>query len=335
MFARIKTVMAAVAVLASATTAQADDVVKFGSIRVPVQVFVGVDKGFFAEEGIRIQTTFYKSGAEIAPAVATGQVDAAFTTSGAALFNAMARGADLTIVAEALSLEPDAPGGDPSAIVVRSDLVGAGATPTADDLRGKTIAVTAPGQILDIIVRTYLSQNGIGADEVKTIGMPMPDMVPALGSGAIDAAIVIDPFKSLVMNAGTAQVLTTSSDVLPNASQAFVVMSAAMAQNRDLAERFLRAYVKTNRWMREALTHGEGRKEIAAIYQGHVPAQDASVYENIALGTASADARVNVDGDFGLEWQLQTLVDQGLIQGDPQLSMHVDLSILDEVLASE
>lgn len=189
-----------------------------------------------------------------------------------------------------LSLKQNAPGGDPSAIVIQSGLTTGSTTPTAEDLRGKTIAVIAPGQILDSIVKAYLSQNGMTANDVKTIGMPMPDMVPALTNGAIDAAIIIDPFKSMVVDTGLAEVLATSSEILPDASQAFVVFSEDMMENRDFSVRFLRAYVKINQWMREVLGTEEGRKEIAEIYQSYVSARDPSVYETIALGTASEGA---------------------------------------------
>lgn len=319
---------AAIAVVAFTGPANAADVIKFGSLRVPHQLFVGMEKGFFAEENIQLESIIFKSGAEIAPAIATGHVDAAVTTSGAALFNAMARGADVVIVAEAASLEPNAPGGDPTAIIARADLVDSGAIKSGADLKGKTIAVTAPGQVLDIIVNTFLAKNGLKASDVKMIGMPFPDMVPAMSNGAIDAAIVIDPFRSMLVKSGKAKVLAEASEVVPNASQAFIVLSRALVAKRDLAERFVRAYVKTNQFVRKALPTKEGRAEIAAIYQKHVPVKDASAYERIALGTASADAKVNVDGEYGLKWQLQQLVERGLIQGDPQLDKHLDQSLL-------
>lgn len=312
-----------------ANSALSADKIKFGTIRVPVQIFVGIKKGFFAEQDINVDPVFFKSGAEIAPALATGQVDAAFTTSGAALFNGFARGANMTIVAEALALEPNAPGGDPTAIIVRSDLV-KGDKATAEDLKGKTIAVTAPGQILDIIVQTYLQENGLSSSDVKTIGMPMPDMVPAMSNGALDAGIVIDPFRSMLVNSGKAKVLAGSADVLPNASQAFLVLSDGMMKQHDASVRFVRGYLKTNKWMREALKTQEGRKEIAGIFQEFVPAKSADAYEKIALGTASEEAAVNVDGKYGLKWQLKTLQDRGLIKGNPDLDAHLNTDILKE-----
>ncbi|MBB4008180.1 ABC transporter substrate-binding protein [Allorhizobium taibaishanense] len=320
-------IVAAVLLFIPAQPVWALDKVRFGSIRVPVQVFVGMKMGFFKEEGIEIEPVFYKSGSEIAPALATGQVDAAITTSGAALFNAMARGAKITLVAEALALEPSAPGGDPTGIVIRSDLIKNPAAP-AQDLKGKTIATTAPGQFLDIMLKTYLHKIGLKPADVKIVGMPMPDIVPALSNGAIDGAIVIDPFLSALAESGKATVIARSADIMPNASQAFIALSDRMMQQSDVPKRFVRAYLKTNEWMRQELPKPEGRKKIAEIFQDFVPAKSAAVYERISLGTASAAAKINVDGEYGLKWQLNALSEQGLIKGDPQLASHLNTEIL-------
>lgn len=320
-------VLAAALTLVNGPEALAADKVRFGSIRVPVQIFVGIKMGFFEKEDIEVEPVFFKSGSEIAPALATGQVETAITTSGAALFNAMARGANITIVAEALALEPNAPGGDPTAIVLRSDRL-ARSQASADDLKGKTIATTAPGQILDIMIQTYIKKLGLAASDVKIVGMPMPDIVPALSNGVLDGAIVIDPFLSMLLAQDKVKVIARSSDILPNASQAFLAFSSGMMQQRDLSVRFLRAYLKTNRWMRAQLKTPEGRKQIAEIFQEYVPAKSADVYEKIALGTASDKAEINVDGEYGLKWQMGILAAQGLIKGDPRLDEHLDTSIL-------
>ncbi|WP_288925706.1 ABC transporter substrate-binding protein [uncultured Maritimibacter sp.] len=323
----MKRLIATLAVAAGlAAPALAEDVVKFGSLRVPVQVYAGMGKGFFEAEGITVEPTFFKSGSEIAPAVATGQVDAAITTSGAALFNALARGAEFTIVAEALNIEPGAPGGDPTAIMVRSD---AGIESGAD-LAGKKIAVTAPGQILDMIVNEYIAQSGVNPEDVTKVGMAPPDMVPALTNGSVDAAIMIDPFQSIALGGGTVTRLVRASEVMPGTSQAFMVYSNGMMAREDVAVRFLRAYKATNDWIREALATPEGRTELAGYYQQYVPAKDASVYEKIAMGTASESLAVNVDGDYGLRWQMQTLIDAGLVPQAPDLDAHLNTALLDQ-----
>lgn len=331
----IRIFFAALATFVGASTAQSADTVKFGTLRVPLQVFVGMEKGFFAEQAITVEPTFFKSGAEIVPAVATGHVDVAVTTSGAALFNAMARGVKMTIVAEALSTEANSPGGDPSAVVVRKSLHDSGEVTKPENFRGRTVASTAPGQILDQILRKYLSGGGLTNSDIKFVSMPLPDMLPALANGAIDGAMIIDPFLSMAIESKAALVLAKASDVMPNATQAFVIYGNRMTSNGALGVRFLKAYLKTNSWLRKVLGTESGRVEVAAIYQKYVPAQSEDMYRRIALGTASEDAIVKVDGEFGIQWQLQQLREQGLIRGDPRLSDYIDMSLLAEALKKE
>jgi NitT/TauT family transport system substrate-binding protein len=325
--------LAALALILLAVPAGAADVVRFGSLRVPVSVFVGIEKGFFAEQGITVEPSFYKSGAEIAPAVATGQVDAAVTTSGAALFNAMGRGIRISIVAAALTLEKDGPAGDPSAIVVRKDLHDSGAVTSAAGLRGRTIAITGPGQILDSILRSYLIAGGVQPSEVKIVAMPLPDMVPALANKAIDAALAVDPFLSTLVQGNQVAVLARASEVMPDATQAFLIYGGRLLGNRELAVRFLRGFLKANAYQRSAAVTAEGRGELAAIYQKAVPARSAEVYLGSALGAARADGAVLRDGRFGLQWQLDFLRQQGLINAVPQLDAHFDAGMLQDALA--
>lgn len=325
---RIVLALLAVAAMTAPAFAQ-NAVVRYGSLRIPTVPLVGIEKGFFKEQGINVETVFFKSGAEIAPAVATGQVQVAATTSGAPLFNALTRGISLKIVADALTLEPGSPGGDPTAIVVRSALVKSGDVKGAKDLAGRKIAVTAPGQILDMIARQYMDNAGISADKYTIIAMPMPDMLVALETGAIDAAVMLDPFPSMAEQKGIGTRMASGSKELPGLQQAFMIYSPELTEkNRDLGQRFMDAYEKTNSWMRKAVLTPEGRKEIAEIYQKLLPAQSAKAYEDVSLSTATADLAINVTGKFGVNWQVETLKQRGLLQGAPVVADYVDTGFI-------
>ena len=86
--------------LASGASAFAADSVKFGMLRVPNALFVGMEKGYFAKEGITVEPTYFRSGAEVASQLAAGHVDIGATTAGATLYNAMVRGVPAKIVAD-------------------------------------------------------------------------------------------------------------------------------------------------------------------------------------------------------------------------------------------
>ena len=99
--------------------AKAADKLKFGMLRVPNVLFVGIEKGFFTAEGLEVAPVFFRSGAELVPSLSTGQIDIAATSPGAALYNAIAQGVNAVIVADYSVLDPGQPSGDANAIVVR------------------------------------------------------------------------------------------------------------------------------------------------------------------------------------------------------------------------
>lgn len=307
-------------------TSAISETLKYGTLRIPTAVLVGIEKGFFLEEGIEVEPVFFKNGAEIAPAVATGQVDVAATTSGAPLFNALARGIEVKIVADTLRLEKDSPGGDPTSIVVSNNLV---KNNSGNILRGAKIGITAPGQILDMIVRQHIEVSGLNIDDVELVSMPMPDMLVAMENNAIDAAIMLDPFTTFATSRGIGEVLAHGSDVVPGIQQAFLIYGDNLAEvNRELGQKFMNGYYKTNLWLRSALATGEGRKEVADIYQKYIPSRDKKIYEGIALSVAVEDLSVNIDNNYGLLWQIDQLKERGLLLGDPELIKQVDFSFI-------
>lgn len=67
-------------------------------------------KGYFAQDGIEVEPVFFRSGAGLVPSLSTGQIDVAAVSPGAALYNAIARRANATIVGDYRVLEPNSPG---------------------------------------------------------------------------------------------------------------------------------------------------------------------------------------------------------------------------------
>jgi ABC-type nitrate/sulfonate/bicarbonate transport system substrate-binding protein len=88
------------------------------------------------------------SGAELLPLMASNQLDAGISSPAAAPFNAISSNVKLTVVADAGKQLPGAWWGG---VVVRPDLRDSGALKSPSDLKGKTVAVTAPG------VGTYMN----------------------------------------------------------------------------------------------------------------------------------------------------------------------------------
>jgi NitT/TauT family transport system substrate-binding protein len=66
------------------------------------------------------------------------------------------------------------------------------------DLKGRTIGINAPQNILYLLAASVLAEHGIPAGQVRfKDNIPLPMMAEALRSGAINAAVLPEPFASM------------------------------------------------------------------------------------------------------------------------------------------
>jgi NitT/TauT family transport system substrate-binding protein len=315
--------------LALAQPARAADTVKIGVLKIPQTAFVALDKGYFSAEGIDVQPVFFQSGAELVPSLATGQIDVAFASAGAALFNAIAQGSRITVVGDHWVSAPSSPSGDSQFIVVRKDLA-RDAVKSARDVKGMTIAVTARGQVTDLFVRLFLASGGLSESDVHIVTLSYPDMLAAFANKAIDAACAIDPYVTIAESQGVAQRLVSESSLLPGVVQAVTIYGDRLGKtDRQLGMRFMRAMTRANIFVRQRLRTPAGRTEIAQIYQKYVPLTNASIYETIGLGTGPENLAVDVNGKFGLRWEEDQFAQAGLIPKPPDIATAVDNTFAD------
>ena len=69
---------------------------------------------------------------------------------------------------------------------------------TIADLKGRTIGINAPENILYLLAASVLAEHGIPAGQVTfKDNIPLPLMAAALRSGAINAAVLPEPFASM------------------------------------------------------------------------------------------------------------------------------------------
>lgn len=326
--ARLMSALVAVAAsLSLAQPASAADKLRFGLLRVPQALFVGMEKGFFAQERIEIDPVFFRSGAELVPALSTGQIDLAATSPGAALYNALGQGVAAKIVGDYFVLSPEQPGGDPNAVTVRKDHIDSGRVKTPADVKGMTMAITARGQVTDLTAGLFLQKAGLTEKDVRIVTMPYPDMLAAFQGKAIDLAVAIDPQITIAEEQGIAKRFLKLSDLMPGLNLGVIMYGDRLAQkDRDLGMRFMTAYHRGNLYERRRLAEPGGRAEIAQIFQKYFPVQNPALYEKVGLGVGKESMAVNVDGTYGLRWQMQQYKDRGLLLNPPDLAKIVDNS---------
>ncbi len=320
-------VLAIAANISNPGAALAADKLKFGMLRVPNAAFIGIERGLFAEQNLDLEIIYFRSGAELVPSLATGQIDIGATTAGAALYNSIAQGVKVKIVADYQSVRPSEPSGNTNWIVVRRSLIDSGAFKRPADAKGKAIAITARGQITHFFAGRFLESAGLTEKDAKLVTMSYPDMLAAFKGGSIDIAMWIDPFMTIGEQQGFSKRFMSVAEIMPDLTIGVVMFGERLAEkDRKLGERFMAGFHKSNQWLRANINDPTGRKEIARHYQKHIPVEDASAYERVALGVGRETLTPNVDGPNGLRVQRDWYAKQGLIPKVPDLKDAVDVS---------
>jgi NitT/TauT family transport system substrate-binding protein len=187
--------------------------------------FVALYEGLFAKEGLHVNFTPAISSDTVINAQVKGQYD---ITGGnyVSYIQAEAAGqANLDIFAEGSVMTP----GTQGIYVMPNSPV-----KSLAGLRGRTIAINAPKNILYLLVASVLAENGISPGSVKFVAnIPFPAMPAALKSGKVDAAVLPQPFSSVAEQADGAVPLI---DLDQGATTSFPI--AGYVVTKQWAERY-------------------------------------------------------------------------------------------------
>jgi NitT/TauT family transport system substrate-binding protein len=150
---------------------------------------------YLPEAAIGTEMVRLGGGPEILSQVVTGQLHMGGAGLGAAVFNAVAGGLPVEVVA------PLHQGWVEDYFTVRKAVWGTAIKRIAD-LRGRPVALNIRGAAVEWMLEQVLRRDGLGIRDVQIRLMPFPDMVPALESGAVDAGILSEPFPTLAEEKG-------------------------------------------------------------------------------------------------------------------------------------
>lgn len=228
----------------SAITIEKGDPIKVGLVPTAdfAPVYIAIERGYFSDAGLNVQTQVMQNAAAIAPSVINGQLQfgAAATTPFVA---AAQKGLPLKAVANMADVAVSA-ALDPSAIIVPGDSDISG----PQDLEGRTVAVNALGAIPHVAAAQVIKNAGADPSKVSFVAMPFPDMISALSSGQIDAARVVEPFKTIGTTSGARSIAATYTGTFA-ASTTFALLFSAqpfLDKNPDVAAKFVAALQKAS-----------------------------------------------------------------------------------------
>ena len=203
-------------------------------------LYLGVEQGFFEEEGLDVTVQIAESGSAIIPSVINGesQIGYANTVSDLA---AIDQGLDIRFVVNCCGTFGDT-SQDTSGVFVLDDSEIQG----PEDLPGTTIAVNSTKNLGDITIPHALQQRGIDPAGIEWVPMNFSDMGAALERGDVDAIWQVEPFRTLAMDAGYRSVLSNFVEATPNAQLGYYITSAEFAEEHpELVQAFQRGYSKS------------------------------------------------------------------------------------------
>jgi len=224
---------------------QKDVSIGYSPLLINAPFYVGIEKGYFADEGINLKLQRIGQGADVLTQTAAGNFDLGSAGIGAAGFNLA--GAALKekkeVPFEVVSpLHTERP---PAAtpLVVSKARKDAGEITKVADLKGKKVAVNNRGSATEYWLYLALATGGLTMKDITLQTMSFNDMPAALQNKGIDGAMLGEPLTTQAKDQGLVSVLT---DTFTNGEAATAVYWNRdwARKNPQLADGFLNAFYK-------------------------------------------------------------------------------------------
>ena len=292
-------------------------------------IFIAMDKGYFRDQGIDIQSSQFDSAALMVAPLAAGQLDVGGGAPGAGLANALARGLSMKIVADKGT--PSVAGGlSYQALMLRKALWDSGEVRGPENLKGRKVALPNLGGISpEALLQRSLQTASLTTKDVDLVQIAFPDMLAAYASGAIDASIMIEPLLTTAVERNLAVKWPGSETVYPDQQVAVMLYSQSFIESKpDLARRFMVAYVRGLRDYNDAFVKKDParRQEVIGILTKNTALKDPAVYEKVAMPGLDPNGRVNKEA---LKADQAYYIQIGKQQAQVNIDELVDLSFAD------
>ncbi len=238
-------------------------------------LYLGVDQGFFEEEGIELTIESAAGGAAVVPSVVSG--DFQFGRGNVlSTMIAVEEGLPLRCITNANSTAGDP---DIGAVVVRGD----SPIQSVAELPGSTVSVNTLNNIGDTTIRSVVEEAGGDPEALNFVEIPFPDAPAALDTGQVDAAWILEPFLTEAVDAGARVLSYNFSEFHPELDISCVFTCEQLLQeDPELVEAFTRAMNRSREFSQE---NPDEVRRITGTYTEIDPA----VLERIVIPTFRTD----------------------------------------------
>jgi NitT/TauT family transport system substrate-binding protein len=213
--------------------------------------WVAKDKGIFDKYNLETSLVYMRGTVPTIAALANNDIE--FVQSGAAPFiNYAARGGDVVLL------------GCLANKVIDYVFVAHPSISRIEQLRGKTIAISRPGDQTYYYVRDILKRYGISLKEVRLVQTGLqPERVAALKQGIVVASILNRPNNLVLEQEGYKRLLDIEDLKLPAGVRCLITTRKLLKSRPATAEKFAMAWLESIRFI---LTQKKETKQIISKY---------------------------------------------------------------------
>lgn len=225
-----------------------------------VPLFLAIENGYFAQEGLAVQAVPSQGGAAVVPALMGGAYDVAFGNIVSTLL-AQQQGLKLRVIAPGtknISYGPPATG-----ILTRK----ADGLKTGRDFEGKSIGVNTRNGVIWLFARSWVKKTGGDPAKVSFKEVPFPQMVDALRARQVDGIFAIPPFLDAALrDAAIVRTADPYTEVQPAVDIGhYVTTDDFFRKDPEIGRRFSRGLVKGVRKFNANMAAPEVVKTLSSI----------------------------------------------------------------------
>lgn len=228
------------------------------------------ERGFAAEQGIRLRLVKQASWATLRDHLNLGHLDCAQALAPLPIAAALgvgqvrannvvpfvlSRGGNAITLSRALAAEARRASGNPDLAGPKAwgDALAAVLEQRSDSI---TLAMVYPFSGHNFEIRYWLASAGIHPDrDVRLVAIPPPLMVESLRAGQVDGFCVGEPWNSLAVAQGLGEIVVRKSEIFPHGIEKVLAVPPRLMSDHGNGAALIRALAEAARWCDHADNH--------------------------------------------------------------------------------
>jgi NitT/TauT family transport system substrate-binding protein len=283
-----------------------EQTVRVGMVRAlsSTATMIAIEKGYFKDYGIKVVIEDIDSSIDALAIVAQNRLQVVEGGISAAYFNAIEKNLPVTIAIDRVSSPLN------HKLIVRADLKDK--IKDIAQLKGRPLASNSRGAITNYEIGKIFEKAGLAYRDADIRFIPFTQMSVAFANKAVEAAFMIQPFASQIVDQGLGFTFADPDDFItpgPMTIAVSFVNTDWTAKNPELAKNFFLAALRGARDYCQAYHGGANRNEVIDIAIRTAVEPRREMIDKYPWAARNPDGRINIDSMLDIQ---SFFVHQGL-----------------------